>query len=181
MNWYYDFVRNYPIGSAMLQFAILGTLGGCVAKCVQEKRIYFPLKLKEAIWYPISWAILAIMIKMAFIGFGGFLDSLIYEGYLPLAFDSYHNRFLHAFALSALMNLQFGPLLVIFHRWLDYLPFGKTDWSNIDKALKSLLWWWIPAHTVTFLLPQDLQIGMAAVWSLVLGFILGFLNKKKKK
>jgi len=178
MNWYYNIVGAHPIISAMVQFAILGTFGGCVAKWVQHKKFYLPLNWKQAIWYPISWAILAVMIKMAFLGFRGFLEILILDGYLPQIFSSSESRFLHAFALSIVMNLQFGPLLVIFHRWLDYLPFGKTDWTNIDKGLKSLLWWWIPAHTVTFMLPPDLQIGMAAVWSVVLGFILGIFNRK---
>ena len=41
-------------------------------------------------------------------------------------------------------------------------------------ALKSIVWFWIPAHTVTFMLPDVYRIGLAAVWSVVLGVILGY-------
>jgi len=178
MDWYISIVKNYPFTSAMVQFGILGTLGTCVARWVQSKRFYFPLNIKESFWFPISWAMLSILIKVAFIGFDGFLDILLEKGILPAAF-SVEGSFLRALGWSIAMNLQFGPLLVILHRWLDYLPFGKTNWANIDKGLISLLWWWIPAHTITYMLPPDLRIGLAAFWSVVLGFILGFFNRKK--
>ena len=178
---YITIVQNYPIYAAMIQFAILGTLGGCIARCIQNKKIYFPLTIKEAIWYPITWAFLGVLIKLAFLGFRGFIDILVESEYLPYIFSDKGNKFLQAFALSTIMNLQFGPLLILLHRWLDYLPFGKTNWENIDKALITLLWWWIPAHTITFMLPTDYQIGLAAFWSVVLGFILGLINKKGDK
>jgi hypothetical protein len=66
------------------------------------------------------------------------------------------------------------------HRILDNLAAGiKKNWNNIDKSILSLIWFWIPAHTVTFILPRDFQIGLAALWSLALGIILGFYNKPK--
>ena len=77
------------------------------------------------------------------------------------------------------MNLQFGPFLVIIHRILDNGVMRVKNWNNIDKSLLSLLWFWLPAHTVTFMLPTPFQIGLAAVWSVVLGLILGFYNSKK--
>ncbi|MBU4445658.1 MAG: hypothetical protein L6422_09545 [Candidatus Marinimicrobia bacterium] len=53
------------------------------------------------------------------------------------------------------MNLQFGPFLVIMHRLLDNAITRKRNWDNIDKSLPSLL------------------------WSVVLGIILGFYNRRK--
>jgi len=76
------------------------------------------------------------------------------------------------------MNLQFGPFLVIMHRLMDNFISGKQNWKNLDKGFYSLLWFWIPAHTITFILPREFQIGLAAVWSLALGIILGFYNRK---
>ncbi|MDT8287685.1 MAG: hypothetical protein RQ748_11290 [Elusimicrobiales bacterium] len=55
---------------------------------------------------------------------------------------------------------------------------GRRNWAGIDKALLSLLWFWVPAHTVTFMLPEDFRIGLAAVWSLALGIILGFYGAR---
>ncbi|MCK4629957.1 MAG: hypothetical protein KAT40_00845, partial [Bacteroidales bacterium] len=82
-------------------------------------------------------------------------------------------------AISLSMNLQFGPFLVIAHRLLDNLIMREKNWDNLDKGLLSLLWFWIPAHTVTFILPKPYQIGLAAVWSVILGLILGYYNRKK--
>jgi uncharacterized membrane-anchored protein len=65
------------------------------------------------------------------------------------------------------------------HRILDNLIARKVNWKYIDKGLLSLLWFWIPAHTVTFTLPRPYQIGLAAVWSVMLGIILGFYNRRK--
>jgi hypothetical protein len=176
MDCYLSLVKQYPIYTAMIQFAILGTLGDCVARCCQSKKIFWPFNLKETIWKPIEWAILAVLIKYAFIGFTGFVDNLLAQGYLP-RFDT---GIFRAFAISVTMNLQFGLLLVILHRILDYLPFGKVNWANIQKGFYSLIWFWIPAHTITFMLPKDYQIGLAALWSLVLGFLLGTFNKREK-
>jgi hypothetical protein len=103
MQWYLSVVKAYPVFSAMVQFAILGTLGDCVAKWIQNKKIFMPFSPKEAIYKPIEWAILAVFIKFAFIGFTGFVDALVFYGYLPRIFAS---GFFHAFAISK--SLRFG-------------------------------------------------------------------------
>jgi hypothetical protein len=84
----------------------------------------------------------------------------------------------YAFSYQLLMNLQFGLTLVIIHRVLDNLVEKVKNWKNMDKSMYSLLWFWIPAHTVTFMMPDSLRIGLAAVWSVALGLILGFYNRK---
>jgi len=175
--WYINFVQTYPYLSAMVQFAVLGTLGDCIAKCLTAKSLRWPFSLKETFWKPVEWAILAVFIKFAFIGFNGFVDALAHKGLLP---DSVNvvGSFMRAVSISVSMNLQFGFLLVILHRILDYLPFGKANYNNINKGFYSLIWFWIPAHTLTFMQPPDYQIGLAAVWSLALGLILGLFNKK---
>ncbi len=118
------------------------------------------------------WSILAVCIKYAFVGYNGFIDRLIEENFLPSL-----NKFTHAFAVSAAMNLQFGLFLVIFHRLLDNIYPRQSNWKNIEKGLFSLLWFWIPAHTITFMLPKDYQIGLAALWSVTLGIILGYFSQ----
>jgi hypothetical protein len=173
MNWYIELVTAHPILTAMLQFAVLGTLGDAVSHWIVKRRIFAPYDFKTLILKIIEWSILAVMIKYAFIGFQGFVDSLINQNYLPQL-----SGMGRSFAVSALMNLQFGLLLVIMHRLMDNLIAGKQNWKNLDKGFYSLLWFWIPAHTITFILPKEFQIGLAALWSLVLGIILGFYNRK---
>ncbi|MDO9695544.1 MAG: hypothetical protein Q7W56_12510, partial [Candidatus Latescibacteria bacterium] len=71
----------------------------------------------------------------------------------------------------------FGPQMMAFHRWEDNLILRRHGYAGITTAWWTLVWFWIPAHTVTFSLPADYQIGLAALWGLVLGVILG-LSKK---
>jgi hypothetical protein len=175
MNAYIQWVQAYPISSAMLQFAILGTFGEVISKWVVQKSFKYPFTAQMTIWKMIVWAILAVTIKYAFKGFIGFAESLMHNGMLP-AFEP--RSFGYAFSVSALMNLQFGLFMVLMHRVLDNIPAKVKNWKNLHKGMYSLLWFWIPAHTLTFMLPDALRIGLAALWSLALGLILGFYNRK---
>ncbi len=173
MDWYIEFVKANPILSAIIQFAVLGTFGEVVAKWIINKKISSPFTLPVILWKMTEWAILAVCIKYAFVGFKGFVTSLVEHSLLPEL-----NLFSNAFAISVFMNLQFGLFLVIAHRWLDNLILKEKNWKNLEKSLLSLIWFWIPAHTITFMLPREFQIGLAALWSVVLGVILGFYNRK---
>ena len=175
MNWYVELVKAHPILTAIVQFAILGTVGDIIAKLIIQKNWKYPFSLVMTLWKMVVWSILAVCIKYAFIGINGFVVALMEHGLLPqMALGTIG----FAFAKSALVNLQFGLFLVLFHRILDNLVLTEKNWKNLDKGMLSLLWFWIPAHTVTFSLPTDFQIGLAAVWSVVLGFILGIFNRK---
>jgi len=173
MNWYVELVSAHPILTAIIQFAVLGTLGDAVSYWIVKRKIFSPYDIKTLFMKIIEWSILAVMIKYAFIGFHGFVEALIDNNYLPQL-----EGLGKSFAISTSMNLQFGPFLVIMHRLMDNLMAGKQNWKNLDKGFYSLLWFWIPAHTITFILPKEFQIGFAAVWSLALGIILGFYNRE---
>lgn len=180
MECYIAFVTTHPLLSAIIQFAILGTLGEFVARWIINKKISLAFPLKIVLWKMIVWSFLAVCIKFAFVGFNGFVDELVNGHYhfLPSLFLE-KGSFLRAFAISFFMNIQFGPFLVLVHRWLDNLMEKEKTWAGIDKGLYSLLWFWIPAHTVTFMLPREFQITLAAVWSVVLGLILGLVRRPK--
>ncbi len=175
MNIYMAWVQTHPITSAMVQFAILGTFGDIISKWIVQKSFKYPFSALMTLWKMLVWAILAVAIKYAFMGYGGFLDALVAEGWLPAFPEGSLGR---AFALSTLMNIQFGLLMVISHRILDNIPLKEKNWKNIHKSMYSLLWFWIPAHTVTFMMPDTLKMGLAALWSVALGLILGFFNRK---
>jgi hypothetical protein len=173
MDWYIELVKAHPVTAAMAQFAVLGTLGETASKWLSARRFYSPFGVRGTLLRMLGWAFLAVCIKYAFTGFVAFIDGLTAHGMLPES-----GRLGKAFAVSLSMNLQFGPFLVIAHRLIDNAIDGAPNWANLDKGLRSLLWFWVPAHTVTFLLPLELRIGLAAVWSLALGLILGLYNKK---
>ncbi len=177
VEWYIELIEKYPILSAAIQFAVLGTAGEYISKKLSRSLPRFQLKMllsKVAIW-----AFLGVAIKYAFVGFEGFVEALVYQGMLPRVVVQ--DELANAFARSLFMNLQFGPFLILIHRFLDNLASWKWSWKRIGSALMTLLWFWVPAHTVTFLLPRSYQIGLAAVWSLVLGVILAYFASGKAK
>ncbi|HAN04383.1 MAG TPA: hypothetical protein DCW72_09750 [Elusimicrobia bacterium] len=175
MDWYLSLVKAHPITSAMAQFAVLGTLGEVLSKWLLAGRIHSPFGLRGTLLRAAGWSALAVAIKYAFTGFVAFTDGLVAHGLLPAL-----GAFGKAFAVSLAMNLQFGPFLVLAHRLIDNAIDGRPNWAGLDKGFKSLLWFWVPAHTLTFMLPVDLRIGLAAVWSLALGLILGWYNRPAK-
>jgi hypothetical protein len=177
MEVYLSLVKAHPILMAVIQFAILGTLGEFVSRWVVQKKIYVPFSVKEILWKMVVWAILAVCIKYAFTGFKGFVSALADHHLLPQA-AKVKGTVVRAFFVSAMCNLQFGPFMVVFHRILDNVIVSKKNWAGLDKGMKCMVWFWIPAHTITFSLPTDFQIGLAALWSVVLGILLGFFNRK---
>ena len=173
MDWYIKLVVFHPILTAMAQFAILGTFGEIVSKWIVARKLFMPFDIKTTLLKMLEWTLLAVCIKYAFVGFNGFVNILVAHGLLPEL-----TKLGRAFAISVTMNLQFGPFLVIAHRFLDNAIAWKSNWGGLDKALLSLIWFWIPAHTFTFVLDKPFQIGMAALWSVALGLILGFYNRR---
>lgn len=167
-----DFVTEFPILSGMVQFAILGTVGELVGNGIRKGKFSF-FSVKMTLGKMAVWALLAIMVKYAFVGFSGFVNALVAYNMLP-------NLFL-PFFISAFMNIMFGPILIFSHRALDNLLEKKSNWKGIKGALLTLLWFWIPAHTVTFMLDQLWRITLAALWSVMLGIIMGFFNRQKQE
>ena len=60
MNTYIELVKAYPIYSAMLQFALLGTLGDIISKWMQRGKIFLPYKLTILVLKMIEWAVIAV-------------------------------------------------------------------------------------------------------------------------
>lgn len=173
MNAYIAWVTGHPLWSAAAQFAVLGTLGEALSLLVRRK----PLAALGAWWRVIlkvaAWGLLGVVIKYGFTGMKGFVDALISKSLLPHAS---HGSVLWAFMVSVFTNVFFGPQMMFFHRLEDCLIAWKWDLAGLRKAWGTLLWFWIPAHTVTFSLPAEYQIGLAALWSVALGLILGLTS-----
>jgi hypothetical protein len=64
------------------------------------------------------------------------------------------------------------------HRSSGNLVAGTRGYAGIEASLLTLAWFWVPAHTLTFILPYDLQVGLAALWSVALGLIMGFTKRQ---
>jgi len=171
MDAYITWVTQNPIFSALVQFAILGPTGEIVAASLVAKRPALPCPWLKMLGKALAWAILGVVIKYGFVGMKGFVEALLAKHMLPMWFST--NLVAHAFALSVFTNALFGPQMMLFHRFEDNLVLGDSGYTGMWKAIQTLLWFWIPAHTITFCLPAPFQIGLAALWGLALGIILG--------
>jgi len=175
MQTYLTWVTQNPLLSAAIQFAILGTLGEIISFSIQSKKLAIPCTWLQLLAKGFAWAILGIVIKYGFAGMKGFTKALLDHQLLPAFLGSGLGW---AFAVSVFTNVLFGPQMMAFHRLEDNLILRQKGFQGITKAWKTLIWFWVPAHTITFLLPADLQIGLAALWSLVLGIIMGATRKQ---
>lgn len=171
---YVNFVLANPLLSAVIQFAILGTLGELLAFSFMKKKFALPCTFWQLIAKILAWALLGIFVKYSFVGIKGFSYALLEHNLLPQMFATGIGS---AFAVSVLLNLFCGPQTMFLHRLSDNIIIGKKDYKGLTTAWWTLIWFWIPAHTITFSLPIVYQIGLAALWGMVLGIILG-LNKK---
>ena len=175
MDWYLNWVSANPLISASIQFGILGTIGEIIPFIINNKKVGLPCKWWQMILKMIAWALLGIIIKYGFVGMRGFCNMLLEHNMLPAFVAS---GIPYAFVLSFFTNVLFGPQMMAFHRIEDNIILNRWSFKGIERAWMTLLWFWIPAHTVTFSLPKDYQIGLAALWSVALGIILGTANKK---
>ena len=170
MNSYRLWVQIHPFLSAAIQFGILGTLGEVVAASLRSRRPSLPCTPVQMLAKVLAWALLGLVIKAGFVGMKGFTHALLDHHILPTSLGAGLGW---AVALSMLTNVLFGPQMMLFHRLEDNLILGRRGFDGMVPALWTLIWFWIPAHTLTFCLPMEFQVGLAAIWSLALGLILG--------
>lgn len=175
---YVALVTANPLLSSFVQFAILGTLGELTSHVLMQRRLGLPCTPFELLGKIVGWGLLGLVVKGGFVGIKGFTGALLDNGLLPACCA---DGFAYAFTLSLLMQAFFGPQLMVLHRLLDNLILRQWNFSGMSTALWSLLWFWLPAHTLTFLLAKPYQIGLAALWSLVLGVILGFARSRSRE
>lgn len=172
-----------------IKFALLATVGDMIGIRLKTKAWGMP---KGVVQKAIVWGCIGVLITLMFQIFGGGVTVCMDTDYLPYT-DS---KLLYAILVSAIMNLTFAPTFMAFHRisdtFIDMKCDGaadtslKTVVSSIDWSgfvgfvvLKTVPFFWIPAHTLTFLVPGEYRVVLAASLSIALGIILGLGNKSK--
>jgi len=175
MEAYIGLVKAYPLLMAAIQFAILGLFGEILAYMFREKKMAIPFTVTQFLAKMVAWAMLGIVIKYGFVLMKGGVVNWIDHGLLP---EFCREGLPWAFTVSITTNGIFGPVMMFFHRIEDNIIDGKKGFDGIQKSLKTLVWFWPLAHTFTFSLPTDYQIGIAALWSVVLGIIMGIGIKR---
>lgn len=180
---------NHPYIMGFVKFAILSMMGEFLA----ARLVYGKwTRVRGMMPKMVVWGILGIMIVAMFSLFSHGVDGAAAEGLLFLG----GSKLLRALFISSIMNLTFAPVFMASHRITDlYIDsrysgkaisvsqiIGTIDWEKFikDIVVKTIPLFWIPAHTITFMLPGGYKVLFAASLSIVLGLILSFAKMKNK-
>jgi hypothetical protein len=205
LQFYLDFNHDHGLITSFIKFALLATLGEIIGLRIKSGAYAQPGF--GIIPRMIVWGVLGVTIKMAFVIFAtgtpvfmdycGFNHAIeTFKG--PLSWGKVGV----AFSISAAMNLIYAPIMMTLHKITDthILQNGGTlsgffrpiqmrkifvnlnwdvQWNFVFK--KTIPFFWIPAHTITFLLPTDFQVLFAAILGIALGTILAVADMSGKK
>jgi hypothetical protein len=182
----------HPYVIGFLKFFVLATMGELLALRIVAGRWAAPQGL---VFRALIWGFLGMAIVLVFEVFGAGVSSALAKGLLPGG----AGKLAFAFFVSAVMNVTFAPTMMLCHRVTDtYIDLrceragaragmpeiiARIDWGGFVSfvLLKTIPFFWIPAHTVTFLLPPEYRILAAAFLSIALGGILAFAKRKAVK
>lgn len=206
-GYYISATNSHPYAMAFLKFAILATAGESIGLRIKNKVYSYPgfgLAPRAIVWGILGVGI-AIAMKVFSAGAPRMVESLGIQGVVDAMSGPFSGeKLLGAFSISVLMNTFFAPVFMTFHKITDThilenggslkalitpIPmrriFGElnwqTQWSFVFK--KTIPLFWIPAHTITFLLPPTFQVLFAAFLGVVLGVLLSIaavLSREKK-
>jgi len=190
--------KSSPYMMGFIKFAILASMGELLAVRIVTGDWKKP---KGLMWRALVWGLTGILITLMFPVFDAGAKAAAQMGYLPMIEgDGFAARLLMAFITSLLMNMFFGSSFMLYHRLTDsWIDVGGGKISEMLKARgsdvleaadlkgfvsfvirKTIPIFWVPAHTVTFMLPPEYRVLMAAMLSICLGVILGFAKKNRK-
>ena len=184
------FSTEHAYLAGFIKFFILATMGELLAIRIVTADWSIPKGLP---YRAFVWGFLGIVIVLIFNIFAAGIASVLTNGFLPGG----SSKFAFAFFVSFTMNLSFAPTMMTFHRITDTFidlkyenKGGKVKLSDVVKRIdwdgfvsfvliKTIPLFWIPAHTITFLLPPEYRVLMAAFLSIALGAILAFAKKRR--
>lgn len=196
--------QQFPLWMAFAKFGILATFGETLGNRIKNGNYYnkgFGLAPKFFVWGILGmWIALAMNVFR--LGIPSFMERYSLFSGISQAMGGPISmlKFVGALSISTMMNTSFAPVFMTVHKISDMHiaeNHGKLSALlkpiNIKKHISEMDWrtqwgfvfqktiplFWIPAHTLTFCLPQDLQVLFAAFCSIILGLFLSIASLKK--
>ncbi len=181
--------KAHPVPMGFIKYFVLASMGELLAIRITRKTWVFKgiRLLKKAV----VWGFLGILVTYAFPLFNSGVNAIIEAKMLPIFKGGLGRTLLAALYKSVFFNILFGFEFMVLHRTTDTLishpgPIPEIlksiDWDNMWKIVGfSLLWFWIPAQTVTFSFPPEFRILIAALLSICLGVILALARSKSRQ
>ncbi|MDP3179776.1 MAG: hypothetical protein Q8M76_17840 [Spirochaetaceae bacterium] len=190
-----ELTKEHPYALGFAKFAILATMGELLAIRLSAGSWIKPAGFLRRV---AVWGLIGVLVTLMFEVFSAGVRSAIAKGLL-WAGEGAFSTVATAFLISLVMNFAFAPVFMIAHRMSDtYLDaaavrepgaarhrladiVAKIDWRGMIGfvILKTIPFFWVPAHTITFLLPAEYRIIMAAYLSIALGIILALAKRRK--
>ncbi len=177
--------------------AILATMGELLVNRMRQGAYFAGIGMAMKF---IVWGLLGMVFVLMFPLFSAGVSDLQQAGLLPvISGTGWAAMLLTAFLTSLLINVVFAPSFMILHRITDTcieLTGGRLtslrhikvetvithiDWTYFFRfvVFKTIPLFWIPAHTITFLLPPQFRVLMAAYLSIALGVILTIAKRQQ--
>lgn len=186
------FTAAYPYLMGFFKVGLLATFG----EMLKTRMKTGSWKVPSLLWRFLVWGMTGLLFTFVFALFAKGIASLMGT---PLLFgekllpgkepSGFCQVLLFAFSTSCAMNLIFAYPMMLGHEWFNEVinrkrfVGGAEFLEHVNKHIwgsfipKTIVYFWIPAHTVTFCLPGNYRVLMSAVLSLVLGAILTFKAK----
>ena len=177
----------HPYMIGFVKFAFLATTGEILAGKIATGVFQFP---KGAVLKAGVWGLIGMMIVLLFPVFASGIAA-VQAGGLLLGGG---NALLTAVLISTATNCTFGISMMGFHRITDAMiemhctqkqvsvmgAVKSVDWSDFIGFVvcKTIPLFWIPAHSVTFMLPPQYRVFMSAFLSIILGLLLAVAKRK---
>ncbi|MCL1851162.1 MAG: Mpv17/PMP22 family protein [Bacteroidetes bacterium] len=201
---YEEINQHYPLLMAFLKFAVLSTFGEVLGLRIRTGKYYMPNFgiLPRAVVWGVLGMWIAMMMGIFRNGVPAYLDKFqLFSGINAAMIGNFSLlKLCGAFCISVVMNTTFAPVFMTLHKITDthIMQTGgtlkgfftkkisftqiitslnwKVQWKFVFK--KTIPLFWIPAHTLTFVLPPDFQVLFAAFLGVCLGVILSVAARK---
>ena len=172
---------SHPYLMGFCNFAVLSTYGEALNHRIAAGSWWPPKLLARAL----VWGVFGIWITAAFPYAAGGVGALVEGGLWP--------SYAMAFWTSLWANLLsgFGFFMMATHLWVSSMVedgprwpwevFGSAQavgWARV--VLISLVFFWLPAHTLTFLLPAEWRTLFASYLGIALGLLLSLASRRSR-
>lgn len=193
----------YPLLMSFLKFAVLATFGETLGLRIREG--IYNYKGFGLIPRAIIWGVIGVTIKLAFVVFDNGMQVFMEEvagicGATQFStMEMGLTKILIALSISIPLNVIYAPVMMTMHKITDthimdnqgtvrglFKPIKLAEisqrinwdvqWNFVFK--KTIPYFWIPSHTITFLLPPQARILFAALLGIALGVILAVASLK---
>ena len=186
---FFGFTDRYALLGGFIKFFVFASIGDVLSHRIRFRHY----RVTGLVYKALVWGFIGVVLVFVFNIYASGVEALQLSGLLPMA----NQTLAFAFFVSLFMNLTFAPTMMLFHRLSDhYIEHRVTDRTHTIKqtirdvdyhgfvrfvVLKTLPFFWIPAHTITFSLPETYRVFFASLLGVALGLLLGIAKTMPRK